>query len=86
MFLKGFEDCIPLLHEGAANACKTGHFEKLKAKHGKKAGRNRWSRDGFVSCLGSMIYSLTNGHSELTTFRQHVPIGSKSSTISSITE
>jgi hypothetical protein len=27
MFLKGFEDCIPLLHEGAANAYKIGYFQ-----------------------------------------------------------
>ena len=34
--LKGFEDCIPLLNEGAANACKTGHFQNSKRNTVKK--------------------------------------------------
>jgi hypothetical protein len=47
MFLKGFKDCIPLLHEGAANACKTGYFKNSKRNMVKKLAET----DGAVTVL-----------------------------------
>jgi hypothetical protein len=45
--LKGFEDCILLLNEGAAKACKTGHFQNSKRNMVKKVAET----DGAVTVL-----------------------------------
>ena len=45
--LKGFEDFIPLLNEGAANACKTWHFQNSKRNTVKKLAET----DGAVTVL-----------------------------------
>jgi hypothetical protein len=61
--LKGFEDCILLLYEGAANACKTGHSQNSKRNTVKKLAETDGDVTVFVSYLGSMIYSLSKSHS-----------------------